>query len=184
MISQSNHIQDFAPPGPMHSAVRITLSIGLYATIEEVRSGLAALSLSGVDCRGFSILVPDVPVALSAARIAGLVLAPHPAYSEGSACDDPLMSDILAWLNQGVRSKALERGSSRAACRSEWRPSSDALDQVTRRLASHLQADGAVMVGRVGSTADQHEVCSIMLKHASGGVLTHQLRIPRAVAWR
>lgn len=156
---------------------RITLTLGLFTSPEAIDAGLAHMQASGIVQSRFRIVAPDTSLAFDAAHLARLPTGvPVDRVPVDRSRADPVPADFLAWLQERTEEAEGTGRCDPSPTRIRALRPPDALDRVRRRLGAHLMSDGAILLGRAADAADEKAICSILLAHAAGGVLTHQNR--------
>lgn len=155
------------------SARKVRLVVGLLGTVEELTAGLAELARSrlrpgqirlvtpvhalggaldswpaGGDGRGFGAWIVCRPVAGPSPWAVGL--------ADSGPADPVMAQDVRTLL-------ALDH----------W-----ALRRQAEQLDRHLRGGGAVLLVEPDTDAEERAACTVLLKHASGGVQTHEIARP------
>ena len=171
-------------PNGMVTSAKIRYAIGLLGDAERLRRALEELARTGIPSSQLKVLVPEhVLGAALAARGADLRL---PSFETWTVCR-PSTAGACPWRFELVGDGAAIQAAGAAdaggeACGTEalhgfhrW-----ALQRHAQQLDTHLRAGGAIVLVRLLEDEEEQTVCRTLLRHASGGVQTHE--VPAALA--
>ena len=169
-------------PNGMTSA-KIRYAIGLLGDAERLWRALEELARSGIPSSQIKVLVPEHVLGEAlAARGADRRL---PTFETWTVCR-PSTAGACPWCFELIGDREAGQtaidASASEACGTEalhgfhrW-----ALQRHAQQLDTHLRAGGAIVLVRLLVDEEEQTVCRTLLRHASGGVQTHE--VPAALA--
>lgn len=166
-------------PNGMTSA-KIRYAIGLLGDAERSRRALEELARAGIPSSQLKVLVPEHVLGEAlAARGADRRL---PSFETWTVCR-PSTTGPCPWRFDLIGDgEDTETTGAIAACGPEalhgfhrW-----ALQRHAQQLDKHLRDGGAIVLVRLLEDDEEQTVCRTLLRHASGGVQTHE--VPAALA--
>lgn len=167
-------------PNGMTSA-KIRYAIGLLGDAERLRRALEELARAGIPSSQLKVLVPEHVLGEAlAARGADRRL---PSFETWTVCR-PSTTGACPWRFELIGDGEINTEATAAieACEPEalhgfhrW-----ALQRHAQQLDKHLCAGGAIILVRLLEDYEEQTVCRTLLRHASGGVQTHE--VPAALA--
>jgi hypothetical protein len=155
----------------MVSTNKVRLVVGLISTAEELALGLAEL--------GVQRLKPDQVKVIAQANGLQGALGGWSERGEGRGfgiwivcrpADGPLPWAFAAAVPGDAASAAAEQDAQGLLGFHHW-----ALRRQAQQLDQHLRAGGALLLVEPVTDAEERAACTAMLRHASGGVQTHEI---------
>jgi hypothetical protein len=155
----------------MASTNKVRLVVGLFSTAEGLASGLALLAASQLPPERIRVIAQANALDGALQRWSGTAEAQ--AFATWVVCrpvDGPFPWALAAADPDRPISAAAEQDARALLGFHHW-----ALRRQAQQLDRHLRAGGALLLAEPDTDAEERSACTALLRHASGGVQTHEV---------
>jgi len=160
---------------------KVRLVVGLFATAEELASGLVELRARGLEPAQINLVAQDHALRGSlGGSLGGAQSEAERGFASWIVCRP--VDGSGHWMLAAARradghgAPATAEQDARALLDLHLRP----LQRQAQQVRRHLQEGGALLLVEPGDDAEERAACTALLRYASGGVQTHEITRPRA----